>query len=176
MSASFSPNKDYKRFYEVATFVTSKNKEITFIGVGAVVNNNPDYDRLVKLAKGNNQILFPGRLDEVEALVNACDIGMLFSTNGEGISNSIIEYMALAKPVIVDDSGGTNEFVKEGENGFFTTNRNVEDIGDLIIDLIDNPQKRNEIGDKAKETVMSMFTLERMGNEFENLYKKIYNK
>jgi glycosyltransferase involved in cell wall biosynthesis len=146
--------------------------------VGAVVNNNPDFDRQVKLAKGNNQILFPGRISEVEALVNACDIGVLFSNisiHGEGISNSIIEYMALGKPVIVDDCGGTNEFVIEEENGFFTTNRTIEDVGNLIIDLFRNPQKRKEIGNKAKDTVMSMFTLERMGVEFERLYKEIYN-
>lgn len=179
MSASFSPNKDYQRFYKVASYVTNKNKDITFIGVGAVVYNNPDYDRLVKLAKGNNQILFPGRISEVEGLVNVCDIGVLFSNisiHGEGISNSIIEYMALGKPVIVDNCGGTSEFVKEGENGFLTTNRTIEDVGNLIIDLFRNPQKRKEIGNKAKDTVMSMFTLEKMGIEFEKLYKEIYNK
>lgn len=175
MSASFSPNKDYQRFYKVASYVTAKNKDITFIGVGAVVNNNQDYDRLVKLVKGNNKILFPGAISDVEAVVNACDMGVLFSTQGEGISNSILEYMALGKPVIVDDCGGTNEFVIEEENGFFTTNRTIEDVGNLIIDLFRNPQKRKEIGNKAKDTVMSMFTLERMGVEFERLYKEIYN-
>ena len=173
MSASFSPNKDYQRFYKVASYVTSKNKNITFIGVGAIVNNNPNYDRLVKLAKGNNQILFPGRISEVEALVNACDIGVLFSTQGEGISNAILEYMALGKTVIVDECGGTPEYINEGENGFFTTNRNIEEVGNLIIDLINKPEERKRIGDNAIKTIQAMFTLEHMGSEIENIYKKL---
>ena len=173
MSASFSLNKDYQRFYKVASYVTSKNRDITFIGVGAVVNNNPDYDRLVKLAKKNNQILFPGPITDVEALVNACDIGVLFSTQGEGISNAILEYMALGKAAIVDECGGTPEYIKEGENGFFTTNRSIEEVGDLIIDLINKPEERKRIGNNAIKTIQTMFTLEQMGKEFEMLYRNV---
>jgi len=39
------------------------------------------------------------------------DIGIL-ATFTEGISNSIVEYMALGKPVVATSGGGTNEIVK----------------------------------------------------------------
>ena len=42
----------------------------------------------------------------------------LLSTFTEGISNSIMEYMALGKPVIATDGGGTKEIVDDGETGF----------------------------------------------------------
>lgn len=175
MTASFSPLKDYERFCQVAEYVTHKMNDITFIGVGAIYKNDPSYEKACKYAHNNPFILFPGRVSEVESLINACDIGVLFSNvlhHGEGISNSIIEYMALGKPVIVDDCGGTKEFVNDEENGYKITHLSIEEIGDKIIALIHNPEKREAMGNNGKKTVLTLFTLEKMGNEFEKLYKE----
>lgn len=171
MTASFSPNKNWDYFFEVAKYVTGKDTSISFIGIGGPNKNNPIYTRMVTLSNGHDKILFPGCITEVEAFVNACDIGLLFSTNGEGISNSILEYMALGKPVIADECGGTTELVQEGVNGFFTTNRTIKDVGNLIIELINNANNINEIGRKGQESIHSTFTLEKMGSEFEKIYR-----
>lgn len=172
MCASFSAMKDWDRFYDVADYVTQKVNDISFIGVGSVVDKIL-FERISTLSKDNPHILLPGSTTEVENLVNACDIGVLFSTNGEGISNSILEYMALGKTIVVDECGGTPEFVQNGENGFFTTNLTMVQIGDLIIELCYNEELRKKIGAKGRETILNKFTLEKMGNEFEKLYKSL---
>lgn len=174
MSASFSGMKDWDRFYKIAEYVAIKVNDISFVGVGAVTDNVL-FQRISNLSKDNPHIILPGRTAEIENLVNACDVGVLFSTNGEGISNSILEYMALCKPVVVDECGGTPEFVREGENGFFTTNRTIGEIGDLIIELCHDKELRDKIGANGRATVENTFTLEKMGSEFEKLYKSVIN-
>ena len=175
MVASFSYFKDYNKFITVADYVTRINNEITFIGIGGIVDKNL-FEKLKCHSTKNKHIIICDKISNIESLINICDIGVLFSTMGEGVSNSILEYMALKKTVIVDDCGGTKEFVINGVNGFLIKNHSINEIGDLIIDLLYKESKRNEIGIKARNTIMSMFTLEKMGIEFEKLYNELYNK
>jgi len=118
-------------------------------------------------------IIITGIISEVEAVVNACDIGVLFSPNGEGISNAILEYMALEKPVIANNSGGTKEIIKDGENGILITNESDFQISKIIIELIDNVELRDKLGKSGRKLIEKCFTLERMGIDYVNLYSKV---
>ncbi len=176
MSASFSVNKDHQLFLKIAEKITSIRDDISFIGIGAHDINNPLYDNLVKNSIENPRISFPGRINDVEALVNASDIGLLFSNaskHGEGISNSVLEYMALAKPVIANDTGGTKELVIDQKTGYLITNQSIDEIIQLILDLIDNESKRNQFGEEGKKIAKHKFSIERMGSEFIQVYQEI---
>src|SRR5690606_23696683 len=115
----------------------------------------------------NIQMHFLGRINDVEALVNACDIGMLFSPHGEGISNTLLEYMALGKPVIANKIGGNTEIIIDNRNGHLVENQTEEDIAKIIIDLIDDKEKRQRFGELSKQIIKERFTIEKMGQEFE---------
>ena len=173
MVASFTQNKDYDRFYKIAEYITSIRNDITFIGAGGPGKDDSEYRRIKNLAKKKPKILFPGRIDDVEALVNVCDIGILFSPHGEGISNSILEYMALSKPVIANDAGGTKELVRHNENGYVVTNESVEEIAAMITELIDNQGQRMAFGERGKEIIDESFSLEKMGQAFEDVYQRL---
>lgn len=174
MVASFTQNKDYDLFFKIAEHIINLRADITFIGAGGAGKNDLEFQRLNSLARGNPKILFPGRINDVEALVNACDVGVLFSPNGEGISNSILEYMALGKPVIANDAGGTKELLRHNENGYLVTTESVEEIVDMILMLIDNPEKRKAFGKRGKEIIDEAFTLEKMGKAFEKIYYDLH--
>jgi glycosyltransferase involved in cell wall biosynthesis len=175
MVASYSISKDYIRFVNLAKYVTSRINDVSFIGVGG---QDPDiYKRVKELAGSNERIVLHGPIDNVEELVNASDIGVLFtaSGHGEGISNSILEYMALGKPAVVDKCGGNEELIVEGQNGYFTADRSIEETGNQIIDLLYNTELRFSMGSKSKELVTSIFTLDQMGKRFEEVYEKVLN-
>jgi len=173
MVAAFSYTKDYSLFYKVAEKVTGMRSDISFIGAGGVRESDLEYKKMLELSANNNRIIFPGAVKDVEALVNACTVGVLFSTNGEGFPNSIMEYMALAKPVIANDTGGIRELVRHNENGYLVTNETVEEIAGLIIDLIDDKVKCYEFGQAGKGIIEESFTLEKMGKAFEGVYQDL---
>jgi glycosyltransferase involved in cell wall biosynthesis len=176
MVASFSPNKDYKLFSEVAQYVTAKRDDISFIGVGWYIEADTEYKRLKELTKSNRRFIIPGIINDVEALVNACTIGILFSNkavHGEGISNAIMEYMALSKPVVANDAGGTKEIVLHNQNGYLIDGISAQEIGDLVIELVENETKRNLFGKVGADKMRDSFTLESMGKAFEEVYKKL---
>jgi glycosyltransferase involved in cell wall biosynthesis len=174
MSASFSPNKDYDTFFQIAKRVTQLRDDITFIGVGAC-HDEIKFKELLERNNNNPRILFPGRIDDVEALVNACDIGLLFSNksvHGEGISNSIMEYMALSKPVIANDAGGTREILQHNTNGYLIQDETVDTIADMVNALINEEPKRRRYGEASRRIIEDAFSLKSMGQAFEALYQE----
>jgi glycosyltransferase involved in cell wall biosynthesis len=171
MVASFTPYKDYDLFFKVANRVTKLRDDITFIGAGGYEKSDAEYRRMQELSSQNPRILFQERINDVEALVNACTIGVLFSVNGEGISNSIIEYMSLSKPVIASAAGGTKEIIRNNENGYLIINETEEEISDLIIGLINDREKYEAFGKLSKRIIEESFTLDRMGEAFEKVYE-----
>ncbi|SHF39252.1 glycosyltransferase family 4 protein [Flavisolibacter ginsengisoli] len=175
MAASFTPYKDYDLFLRVANHVTKLRNDITFIGAGGYEKSDAEYKRMLRLSAQNPRILIRERIDDVEALVNACTIGVLFSVNGEGISNSIIEYMSLSKPVIATAAGGTKEIIRNNENGYLIINQTEEEISDLIIGLINNREKYEAFGKLSKRIVEESFSLESMGKAFERVYEDALN-
>ncbi|WP_194976263.1 glycosyltransferase [Aquiflexum lacus] len=177
MIASFSKNKDYEKFFKVGIALNELRSDFTFIGVGFFKADFPDlFNEAIELTKiYPNLRPIPGT-SNVESLVNACDLGVLFSNtevHGEGISNSIIEYMALGKPVIANDAGGTKEVVRNGENGYLIKDETPEQIAKMINSLLDNPDKMKEMGMNSKNRILTEFTLSRMGGEFEKVYKSL---
>jgi len=176
MVAAFTRDKDFRRFYEMASFVTEQRADVTFVGVGGPYKSPQEFDNITAVAKSNPRILFPGHVGYVEPLVNACDIGVLFTNaavHGEGISNTILEYMALGKPVIANDTGGTGEIVRNNQTGYLVGDQPIAEIAGLIVELLDQPEKRVEMGRRGRQIVRESFTLEKMGREFESLYHQI---
>ena len=172
MVASFTQNKDYNRFIRIANIICQERNDISFLCVGGPGNDNSYFELAKKEAENNPLIIFTGIISEVEALVNACDIGVLFSPYGEGISNAILEYLALKKPVIAYDSGGSKEIIKNGENGFLIKNENDIQISKIIIELIDNYELRIQLGENGRKKIEEYFNIENIGKEYMNIYNR----
>jgi glycosyltransferase involved in cell wall biosynthesis len=170
MVATFSVFKNYDLFVDVAAKSASQRSDITFMAVG----DGPLLDRIkTKIDEiGLKNIILTGRQKNVEKLVAASDIGLL-CTYSEGISNSIIEYMALGKPVITTDiSGGSSELIIDGSTGYC-----LESKPDLIVSrinlLLDNPEFRIQMGNAGRRRIENNFSIQRMGEEFTNLYSEV---
>ncbi|WP_419176474.1 glycosyltransferase [Desulfosediminicola sp.] len=174
MVARAHTNKDYDLLLDLAKHVKNVRGDITFIGVGEGV----EMERLkgrVKTEEINN-MLFLGKRQDVEKLISAADVTVLFTNceeHGEGISNSIIEYMALGKPVITTDViGGSEEIIEDGQTGFIVEN----DIGIItthLFRLLDDDKSRKEMGEKARRVIKDRFSINRMGDELIELYRTI---
>lgn len=170
MVASLSPNKNYNLFIDIVKATERINKDVTFIGVG----DGPDYKKLQSrvINERINNIIFTGFRYDVEDLIMFSDIGLLL-TYSEGISNAIIEYMALAKPVISTDLfGGSKELIINEQTGYIL-NPNVKIIVERIIKLLEDEEHRLKLGARGKEIIREKFSIERMGNEYVELYRAI---
>lgn len=173
MVGSFSEKKDYKTYITTAQKMLTKRKDVIFLAIGDGVNLKKCKE-IVK-PEFHNKIKFLGKQQEVESLINVFDVGVL-STYTEGISNVVMEYMALGKPVIVTDGGGTNELVANDETGFLVEPKSVEKLASKIEYLLDNAKIATNMGEKGRERIKKEFSLERMTNSYVSLYKRLLNQ
>jgi glycosyltransferase involved in cell wall biosynthesis len=174
MAASFSDKKDFGRFLEISKIVSEFRSDITFYAAG----DGPKLDEITSRAvqEGIRNIRFPGNVKNIEALVSVCDLGVLFTNklaHAEGVSNSILEYMALGKPVIANDAGGTREVVKHKANGYLIDSESPEEIAKMVIELILDRNKRYEMGLAGRRLVAEKFTLDNMGKIYEEVYSEL---
>lgn len=178
MVANFSPNKDYEKFYRVGKILTERRNDVTWMGIGYFEEDSDLVKNCRKIIGDNPFMRIQSETTEVEALANACDIGVLFSNvkvHGEGISNAIIEYMALRKPVVANDAGGTKEVVLNNETGFLVQNEPLDRLADNIDDLLNNEDERSLMGSNGREVIEEQFVLNKMGMEFEAIYTDLLN-
>lgn len=167
MVANVRKSKDYKTFISVAKQMTEIRDDVTFISIGSI---HPEYQDMVSSYRNNkhDRIKFIGFHDAPEDIIQESDIGLLCS-NREGMSNSILEYMAAGLPVVTTDLiGGSKELIVEGKTGFICA---PEYVYDKLCLLLDNKDLRVGFGEKGSFIVNNKFSLERMVKEYINLYK-----
>lgn len=170
MVASYSENKDYVTYFKAAQILLNKRKDITFLAIGDKTDSGSCTSLIDENYKNYFRLL--GARSDVESLVNALDIGVL-STFSEGISNSILEYMALGKPVIATIGGGTNEIVQDNLSGFLISQTNPTELAEKAELLLNNAQMRNQMGKFGYDLIKKQFSIEAMVSQYIVEYQKI---
>lgn len=173
MVASFSIFKDYKTYFSAAKILLEKRKDITFLAIGDDTDS-PDSKELISDAFIQYFRLL-GRRSDVESLINSMDVCVL-ATFTEGISNSILEYMSLAKPVIATDGGGTKEIVEDKKTGFLVNVSKPDEIAEKIEILLENRTMAEEMGLAGKKRVEEFFSINKMIEDFVLNYNRLIGK
>ena len=172
MCARFTAAKDWVMFVNLAKMST--DDDITFLAVGDGVSFG-SIENLVKESKLSN-IRLLGRRTDVENLLDASDVSVLFSNNNthkEGVSNSILEAMAAGKPVIATIGGGTDEIVEDEVTGYLIKPGDVTTAYIKLKDLLNNEDLRHNMGANANNMVRKKFLLSEMAQNYIDLYSKV---
>jgi glycosyltransferase involved in cell wall biosynthesis len=167
MVAEFSVHKDYASYILSAQQILTRRNDVTFLAVGDGAQQESCSHML---PPGSCNIRFLGKQSNVEHLVSTFDIGVL-STHSEGISNSIMEYMAFAKPVVATDAGGTRELVLNARTGFLVPHRDPNTLAERIEYLLDRPSIAARMGAAGKKRLQELFSLDRMVENVLQLYE-----
>ncbi len=167
MFATFSKYKDYDSYIKAAIITCKNYNNVTFLSVG-----DGNYQKYMEQIPYDlkNKILFYRKQKNVESIMNVCDIGVLASFS-EGISNSLLELMALGKPVVASGKGGTEELIED--NGFIIEAMNPELLAEKIKILIENKSLRKTMGEKSLEIVRKKFNINKMVSSFYKEYKNV---
>jgi len=167
MVASFSEYKDYPTYFTAAQLILKKRRDITFLAIGSRTDSIESRNLIDKQFIDNFRLL--GKKSGVESFINIMDICVL-STFTEGISNSILEYMALSKPVIATEGGGTIEIVKDQQTGFIINPSDPQQLAEKMEILIDDPYLRERFGMEGSELIRRCFNIDLMVNMYIDLY------
>ena len=169
MVATFYHRKDYSTYIAGAQLVLEKNPDVTFLCIGA--GDSGPYEGLVE-SKWRNNIKFLGKQSDVESIMNVCDVGVL-TTHGEGISNALLEFSALSKPIVATDAGGTSEIIEDGANGYLLKQESPQQLKDVLLKLFDEKTHRVYLGENGRQKVKNMFSIDNMITSFYKEYETL---
>lgn len=180
MVGAFNSKKDYESYLLSAIRILRKRKDVTFVAIGDGSNARGDgrrstFEKCRRLVppEFKERIKFLGRQTNVESIVNVLDVGVLMTNldaHGEGISNSVMEYMALSKPIVATNGGGTSEIVVNKKTGFLVGHRNVEELSEKVEFLLDNKEIAKAMGGAGRERLSKDFNLDKMTDRYIELY------
>ena len=175
MVARFNAPKDYFTILKAIDMLQKKYQNLFFIMVGDG-DDRKRAEKTIEYLRDKEKYIFTGKRNDVENIVNLFDIAVLTcNTNGyaEGLSNSIMEYMACKKPVIATKSGGNNELVEDNTTGFLVYPFNVKDLSEKLIILIEDASLRKRFGEKGYEKIKNNFSEAKMYENYINLYEEV---
>ena len=90
----------------------------------------------------------------------------------EGLPMGVLEAMAFGLAVVTTPVGGIGDVVRDQENGILVEPGNVDELREALSDLVNNAQKRQRLGAKAREDVRS-FTAGNIAEKWLELYRDI---
>lgn len=103
--------------------------------------------------------------DQILNLLNNCDI-YIHSSISEGISNAVMEAMAMELPVVSTNVGGMGELIDDGIDGLLVPPLQPLIMAEKIAELCQDYDVRRKIGRNARLKILSNFTIERQRNVY----------
>lgn len=163
--------KDHPMLLRTAQRVTREVPEAIFViaGEGEL---RAETEQLAAELGVKESCLFTGRCASVPDLLAASDICVLTS-QAEGFSNSILEYMAAGCAVVATNVGGASEAIVEGETGHLVNSGDDAAMAARIVDLLRNPERRVELGRTGRRVVEERFSLQSRLSNTSALYQRM---
>jgi len=168
-------NKDQATFLRAARRVREAVPEAAFVLAG----EGELRESLVALAAElglADRAFFTGRCAHVPELLAVSEVCVLSSNGTEGFSNSIIEYMAAARPVVATDIGGAREAVVEGETGYIIRPGDDAALAAHLVSLLNDPERARRMGERGLQIVKEKFSCAAQVESVESLYDRLLTK
>jgi glycosyltransferase involved in cell wall biosynthesis len=117
-------------------------------------------------------VIFAGYRADVPDILAALDL-LVQPSLEEGLPVSIIEAMALAKPVVASAVSGIPEVVESGVTGLLVPPANPSTLAWAIIELLSNPEQRAEMGRLGEMRARECFTISRLARQYEAIWAQV---
>jgi L-malate glycosyltransferase len=163
--------KDHPMFLRAARRVHAEIPEAAFLiaGEGELTDSMRALAAELGLAQ---DVFFLGRCERMAELLAISDVCVL-SSKSEGFSNSILEYMAAARPVVVTDVGGAREAVVEGESGYIVNSGDDVTMAERIAGLLGEPERARAMGLSGRRVVEEKFSEKAQLDDTKAMYEQL---
>lgn len=167
------PGKGHRFFVDLASAVTKERDDIEFV----ILGDGPLFDEIaeyIAMRKMKEHIKLMGHKDNILDFIKNLSI-MVICSDHEGIPYILLESLMLKIPVISTDVGGIPEVITHGMNGLLVKPGDNDGMKEQLVELIDHPERRIELGENGYNTIKNKFLSSRMAHETLNLYFNLIN-
>jgi glycosyltransferase involved in cell wall biosynthesis len=167
---SLTPKKDHANLLRALAHMGDRRDALRAILVG----HGPLEEALRHQAEElglSRTVLFAGHREDATRIVGALDVFVLPSRY-EGLPVSLLEAMALGRPVVATTAGGIPEVVRDGEEGVLVPTDDPRALARALTDLIEDPERRARLGDAARRRAAD-FDIRNAVRRQETVYREL---
>jgi glycosyltransferase involved in cell wall biosynthesis len=172
-------------FLRMAAHVHQRRKSVHFVLIG----EGPLRQELIQLIHElqlQDCVHLAGLWDDMAEVYSALDV-LVVTSRSEGMPLAILEAMACERPVIAVAVGGVPEIIEEGVTGYLIPPGDwkggasaytgaSQGLETALINLLDDPQKRDAFGHAARGRIEQLFNLGTSASLIGNLYTRLAKK
>ena len=100
----------------------------------------------------------------------------MMTSSFEGLPIALLEAMSMGCAIVSTDAGGIKQVIRNGVDGFTVSVEDWKSLSNVTRSLVNDPQLRKKMGEKARERAQESFSLGKMVQETEQLYQKVIGK
>lgn len=153
-------------FIEAAKRIKVNYPNIKFIIVGGLDITNPNSisQEEIDELKALNLVEFTGNVNNVIDYINQSSVFVLPSMYREGVPRSILEALAVGRPIITTDNVGCRETIIKDYNGILVKKNSVDELVEAMQFFCDNPEKIIEYGINSRKFAEDKFDVKIVNN------------
>jgi glycosyltransferase involved in cell wall biosynthesis len=169
-----TPLKGQAEFLQAAAQVSKQHPNAYFFIAGVDHSrrnkNRLDLEQLTEDLNLTEHVRLVGWLEDLAQLYCALDV-FVSASHSESFGLAIAEAMASSAAVVATETEGAREIIQPGETGLLVPARNVDKLADAVLELLESQDSRLRLGRAAQHAVVSQFSVERMIDETEEIYR-----
>lgn len=159
-------SKGVAEYLEAARIVKQKYPDIKFCLLGKYETNMQDAlsNEYVEQFITDGIVERFEETNDVRPFYSACSVYVLPSYR-EGTPRTVLEAMAMGRPVITTDTNGCRETVIDGKNGFLVPVRDTEKLSEVMIKFIENPELIEAMGQESLNYCREKFEVNKVNKQ-----------
>jgi len=164
--SALRPEKRVDLFIEAVAAASRDNPAVR----GYVAGEGRERERLEGPAAAAGVTLLGPRRDVLDLVAGAGAVCL--PSEAEAMPMSLLEAMALGRPVIATDVGGNAELVVSGETGFLVAPGDPGALTRALLDLAGDPGRAAALGEAGRRRQRKLFTGERMVDGYRSAFER----
>lgn len=171
-----SPVKGHRYFLEAARYIQEKNPEVQFIVAGEdaqlAAMELEKHSRRIGLV----DLHLLGRLDDINVLTSAMDIGVIASVGSEMICRVMMEYFAAGVAVVGTRVNQVEELGEISRASVLVPAGDARSLGEAILKLVGNRGERERLAERGREWATENRSLQRLADESAAFLEQVINE
>ena len=169
MVARLSPVKGQDIMIRAMADIVRRFPEANLVLVGDGKEKNALLSLVRDLSLGSHVFFLPV-VSRQENIIPFFDVFVMPSRQ-EGLGLSVMEAQAQGLAVVASDVGGLPTLISHGQTGILVPKEDAGQLARAIIDLLEHPQKRSELGEAAHRFIVQHFPFENMVHQTLDVYR-----
>jgi glycosyltransferase involved in cell wall biosynthesis len=165
-----TPLKGHAVVIDAAARLLERGVDACFVIAGAAAREAPEHLRELRERAETlgiaERVELISPFDDLAELLSGLDVLVHASVLPDSLPTTVIESMALGKPVVATELGGALELVRDDETGLLVPPNDPARMAEAIAALLDSPDRRASVGSAAFAEATARFGVEAFADAF----------